>query len=167
MKDRTRQVLLFGMPTDIDFKLLQKQKEWLANQPKVPEVEGLLSFLDWFQDTAELALGEEGPYVVFGDKPKAELVVFRKWRAAPHTVVALFPEIDAGLSRSGGAKLCQSYDHVGQHGGANYEHVIRLTTAAKPEEYADLKAELERRGYVLEVRKHKPTHRQNRKNKKA
>jgi len=166
MKNRTRQVLLFGLPTDIDFALLQKQKEWLAHQPKVPEVEGLLSFLDWFQDTAESVLGDEGPYVVFGDKPKAEPVIFRKWRAAPRTVVALFPEIDAGTSL-GGTKLCQSYEHVGQHGGAQYDHVIHLTKAATPGEYAGLKAELEQRGYVLAVRKHKPTQYRNYKNKKT
>lgn len=166
MKDRIRQVLLFGMPTNINFKLLQKQKEWLANQPKVPEVEGLLGFLDWFQDTAEFALGKEGPTVVFGDKPKAEPVIFRKWRAAPRTVVALFPEIEAGTS-FGGTKLCQSYEHVGQHGGADYEYVIHMTTPTRPEEYADLKVELKQLGYILNVRKHKPTWNRHYKNKKA
>lgn len=43
-----------------------------------------------------------------------------------------------------------SYEHVGQHGSAHQDYVAecRLATA---EEYADLKLELERVGYVVDV----------------
>ena len=74
------------------------------------------------------------------------LVVFRYWSDS-RDVIALFPEIDAG----GG--LCQSYMHVGQHGGANYSHVVKLTTLATPEQYALLVEELEIIGYILDIRK--------------
>jgi len=166
-KDRTRQVLLFGTETNIDFEMLQKQTAWLVNQPRCEEAEGLLAFLDWFQDTAEFALGGEGPYVVYGEKPKdPDVVVFRKWRSKPGTIIALFPEIYAGVTKTG-YRLCQSYEHVGQHGSANYEMVIHDTRAAKPEEYANLKAELNKMGYVLNVVKHKPGQFRNYKTKKV
>ena len=164
-KDRTRQVLLFGMETDIDFELLQKQKAWLFNQPRCEEVEGLLGFLDWFQDTAESALGDEGTAVVYGEQ-KPDVVIFRRWRSKPSTVIALFPEIDVGVTKTG-VKLCRSYEHVGQHGRANYEMVIHDTRAAKPEEYANLKAELNTIGYVLNVVKHKSEQFRNYKTKKV
>jgi hypothetical protein len=85
-------------------------------------------------------------------------VVFRQWRRAPHSIIALFPEIPADLN----GYECQSYEHVGQHGGADYEGVIRDTrpalrggtfTVAALEALADVCAlvyELEGRGYVLE-----------------
>lgn len=92
--------------------------------------------------------------------------MFRKWRAAPRTVVAVFPEIDAGVSL-GKSPLCLSYEHVGQHSGAQYSNVISLTTPATPEEYAELKEELESLGYVLDVRKYKPMWNRNYKNKRA
>jgi len=74
------------------------------------------------------------------------VVVFRRWRAFGQTVIALFPEdVDKGF--------CSSYEHVGQHGAADYSGVVRKTTLATPEEYADLKRELESEpyNYVLRV----------------
>jgi len=73
-------------------------------------------------------------------------VVFRRWRAFDQTVIALFPEdVDRGF--------CSSFEHVGQHGDASYSGVIRQTTPATPEEYANLKRELESApyNYVLRV----------------
>ena len=78
-------------------------------------------------------------------KPDLTAVVFRKWRSAPHTILVLFPEIDEGQG------LCSSYDHIGQHAGANYLACVARTTPATPAEYADLKAELESIGYNLRV----------------
>ena len=75
------------------------------------------------------------------------VVVFRRWRAFGQTVIALFPEeVDRGF--------CSSFEHVGQHGSADYHGVIRKTTPATPEEYADLKKELESQpyNYVLHVK---------------
>ena len=84
-------------------------------------------------------------------------VIFRKWlnRYAGDGVIALFPEVPG--DRDG--FLCQSYEHIGQHGGANYQIVIRDSNPAKPEEYADLMAELIKRGYdELVVVKHETPH---------
>lgn len=46
-----------------------------------------------------------------------------------------------------------SYEHVGQHGAADPSGVMRRTVAATPEEYSELKNELEQIGYSLRVRK--------------
>jgi hypothetical protein len=75
-------------------------------------------------------------------------VVFRKYKEGD--ILALFPdEIADPLGN------CLSYQHVGQHGAATYEYCIEQTKPAKPEEYQELKRELEGRGYDLEVKKRK------------
>ena len=106
----------------------------------------------------------KGGFLVYGlqsddDAPKDEvtplfdlptLVVFRKFKADLDLVsvgiIALFPEIDAGMG------FCQAYQHVGQHGPAVYSECIRITVPAMPDEYAELKEELEKIGYDLKVR---------------
>lgn len=77
------------------------------------------------------------------------IVVFRKWpKSEGGDVLALFPyEIEDNVGN------CLSYQHIGQHGAANYGACIARTKPAKPEEYAQLKAELEQIGYVLTIRK--------------
>lgn len=82
-------------------------------------------------------------------KPDKDLtaVVFRKWREQPCTILALFPEIGAGDYGY------LSYEHVGQHGGADYQGCIANTTPATPAGYADLRAELEGLGYNLRIMK--------------
>jgi len=70
-------------------------------------------------------------------------VVFRRWPNGD--VLALFPEIDEGRG------LCSSYEHVGQHGGADYLWCVRSTSLATPSDYAPLKSELESIGYRLRV----------------
>ena len=77
-------------------------------------------------------------------------VIFRKWnlknrREALCDIIALFPYIGAGNGH------CNSYEHVGQHGGASYIGVISQTTPATPEEYKDLAEELTSFGYNLEI----------------
>jgi len=73
------------------------------------------------------------------------LVIFRKFRDGGD-IVALFPEMEEGQN------LCNSYQHVGQHGSASYAWLVggpnRITVPAKPGEYADLLAELESIGYT-------------------
>lgn len=72
------------------------------------------------------------------------VVVFRKWPEGG--VIALFPEeLWNGVS-------CSSFEHVGQHGAADYGGVIRRTTPATPEEYAELKWELESAPYKYVLR---------------
>ncbi len=75
-------------------------------------------------------------------------VIFRKWRGEAGGIIALFPRIPAS---AGFPWEMLSYEHIGQHGAADVG-IIGRTRPAKPAEYADLKAELERIGYRLEVR---------------
>jgi len=75
-------------------------------------------------------------------------VIFRKFKDGYKEVIALFPEIPGTTD----PYTCLSYMRVGQHSSASVG-IIDSTTLAKPEEYADLKEELERIGYVLDVRK--------------
>jgi hypothetical protein len=80
-------------------------------------------------------------------------VIFRKWpKSEGGDVIALFP-CDPGTSEYD----CDSYQHIGQHGAANLDIIYR-TKLAKPEEYADLKRELESAPYHyhLDVRKRIP-----------
>lgn len=75
-----------------------------------------------------------------------DLVVFRKWKDG-FGVIALFPEIPADLY----GRYCESYEHVGQHGGADYWGVVMNSRPANKEESADLAEELTRIGYQLRV----------------
>lgn len=73
-------------------------------------------------------------------------VVFRVWPNACGTVLALFPYVDFDV-----VGHCTSYEHVGQHGAADYAGCISRTRPAKPAEYVDLKRELTKIGYRLKV----------------
>lgn len=79
------------------------------------------------------------------------VVIFRVWNkdvAAPGSVIALFPE----LPSDGAGLYCLSYEHMGQHGAADYDSVMARSRPALEAEYAPLKRELEGRGYDLVVR---------------
>ncbi len=69
-------------------------------------------------------------------------VIFRKWRKAG-TVIALFPDD----IRNRAKYEITSYEHVGQHSGADYDTVMSATTPATETEYADLLSELKAVGY--------------------
>ena len=75
-------------------------------------------------------------------------VIFRKWnrKAFKGDIIALFPYDIYNISG-----LVSSYEHVGQHSGADYNHCINMTVPAKAEEYNSLKTELESIGYNLKV----------------
>jgi len=83
-------------------------------------------------------------------KPTPTVCVFRKWRHGG--ILALFPLLPHDVN----GIYCVSYERIGQHGAADAEGLIGITDPAKPEECADLKAELERIGYSLDVRKQIP-----------
>lgn len=75
-------------------------------------------------------------------------VIFRKWpESEGGDVIAIFPE-EPGTNDP---YTCTMYERVGQHGSGDPSGVIRRTKPAKPSEYADLKRELGRIGYKLEV----------------
>lgn len=59
-------------------------------------------------------------------------------------IIALWPAVDGGWPKG---EFCQSYSHFGQHGAAEYSHVIRQTRPALLHEYAELLQELKDRGY--------------------
>lgn len=73
-------------------------------------------------------------------------VIFRVWRDGD--VFALFPDLPADDSGH-----VTSYQHIGQHGAADYAHCVRQSRPATSSEYASLKRELESQpyGYVLTV----------------
>lgn len=73
-------------------------------------------------------------------------VIFRQW-LGDNQCIALFPAIAGDMNPD----HCSSYMHIGQHGAAHYSGVMRATRVASPEEYADLKRELEGLGYNLKV----------------
>ena len=73
------------------------------------------------------------------------IVIFRMDREG--IVFALFPE----LPGDNHGTYCSAYQHNGQHCEADYHGCIANSRPAKPQEYAELCVELERRGYYLEV----------------
>ena len=73
------------------------------------------------------------------------LVAFRRWRDTG-TVIALFPEIPSDIN----GYFCEAFEHVGQHGGADYYGVVQATRPATVEEAAPLAEELTRIGYNLQ-----------------
>ena len=82
---------------------------------------------------------------------KRDVVVFRKWKDG-FGVIALFPEIPTDLY----GRYCESYEHIGQHGGADYFGVIMNTRPANTVESADLAEELRIIGYDLRQIKKPP-----------
>lgn len=76
-------------------------------------------------------------------------VIFRIWpKSKGGDVIALFPQHAA---TAGKPEHCLSYQHIGQHGGADLFGLTCDLRLATPEEYADLKSELESLGYSLRV----------------
>lgn len=75
-------------------------------------------------------------------------VIFRVWRANPKTVIALFPYEIADAR----GLYCSSYEHIGQHGGADYNGVIAATRPATADEYSSLKSELESYPYTYRLK---------------
>lgn len=64
------------------------------------------------------------------------------------TLIALFPDIKTNGSH------CQAFEHIGQHGGADYHRVISLTipvgdTGQDKIDKDELIKELKERGYHL------------------
>lgn len=90
--------------------------------------------------TIFLNLGDQ----VMSDGSTPTVVVFRRWRDNGD-IIALFPSQPADYRDH----YCDAYEHVGQHGGADYHGVIQATKPVSLEEATDLIQELERIGYVL------------------
>jgi len=87
------------------------------------------------------------------DESEAEtVVIFRRWTGKHRGILALFPLDDCGNGH------CGSYEHVGQHSGADYAACIAATRPAQPAEYVDLKRELEGIGYKLKIVQRRPAY---------
>lgn len=69
-------------------------------------------------------------------------VIFRR-DLCDGVVYALFPDEPSDVR----GVYCTVYQHVGQHGQADYQMCVGSSRPAKPEEYADLLAELVDIGY--------------------
>jgi hypothetical protein len=82
------------------------------------------------------------------DKEKT-VVIYRTWKNENKSVIALFPEIPTDSNGT----YCSSYEHIGQHGAAEYYGVIEQTIPSKPKEYKALHNELKTIGYNLIVKK--------------
>lgn len=78
------------------------------------------------------------------DKYRAK-VIFRKF--SDGDIIAIFPE-EVGTNNPG---TCMSYMHIGQHGSCDLIGMTLTNRLARPEEYKDLKAELESEGYDLNI----------------
>lgn len=72
---------------------------------------------------------------------KQTAVIFRQWK---DETIALFP-LEA--SSVNDPYPCESFMHIGQHGGADLQGIIRESRPATPDEYAALKRELESAPY--------------------
>lgn len=91
---------------------------------------------------------------------EADLVVFRKWKSSGD-IIALFPEVPADLF----GRFCDAYEHVGQHGGADYDLVVRHTVPATADDVEPLAKELRQIGYQLRpVRRASSKHHERRRN---
>jgi hypothetical protein len=89
---------------------------------------------------------------------RRDLVIFRTWKGTSG-VIALLPELPADSN----GYFCVAYEHLGQHGAADYHGVIRQTVPASRKEYAGLAAELKRIGYRLKpIRRTSARHRERR-----
>jgi len=73
-------------------------------------------------------------------------VLFRTW---PDGVVDAFFPTEPGTPDP---STCEVYSHIGQHSSGNLIACIARTRPATPDEYADLKRELEGIGYILDIR---------------
>ena len=76
-------------------------------------------------------------------------VIFRRDRTGRRDCFALFPELpgdDRGF-------FCTAYQHIGEHCAADYDRCVAHSDPAAAHEYVELYEELERRGYVLSVRR--------------
>jgi hypothetical protein len=93
-------------------------------------------------ETVDVQVTKEGLLHAVMPEPVTR-VVYRIWNNGE--VCALFPDIDELRG------CCLSYVRVGQHGAADYSHVVGMTKPATPEQYQPLHNELTSIGYNLKI----------------
>ena len=82
-------------------------------------------------------------------KKQIDPVLIRVWRGNDSDVFALFPTIPADCD----GRLCTSYQAIGRHSGADYQHCISKSRPATKAEAASLLAELRTIGYNPRVQR--------------
>jgi hypothetical protein len=77
-------------------------------------------------------------------------VIFRRWNTGSYfdDIIAIFPDLNEASGAANPGRVMM-YEHVGQHGEGDMAGVMAQTIPAIPEEYAELKSELEGLGYVF------------------
>lgn len=83
---------------------------------------------------------------------KKEIVIFRKDKNNGE-IVAVFPYLISGYKANINRFRMTCYAHVGQHSDCVLDWYYGDTIPAKEKEYNNLKAELERIGYELIIKK--------------
>lgn len=114
--------------------------EFYGERTTVYHSETLKPILEF--DSSSLSKKQKKIFLEYLPKPEdaPSLVMFRWWQ---DSVIALFP------CQNEGNGCVNSYQIVGQHGGANLEMILNNSRPATPNEYEDIKKELEGIGYVL------------------
>lgn len=114
---------------------LERLKEYRTNQPEIPHR---------IHQEVTKTLIEKQP------QPEPTPVIIRSWKKSEGGGwIALFPEIPADAN----GLLCQSYERIGQHGGASFQ-IIGHTLPATPEQIEEALAELAAIGHEnLVIRK--------------
>lgn len=79
-------------------------------------------------------------------------VIFRRWKGANSSVIALFPDIPG----TNNPRTCLSYERIGQHGSADIAFVISDTRPARGSDVGELRKELTWAGYDLHEVKRVP-----------
>jgi hypothetical protein len=92
------------------------------------------------------------------DSAGPDIVILRRWRGQYRSIIALFPEMREGPG------TINSYEHVGQHGEANYQSVLDRTDPVRFDdpEAATLLDELRMIGYRPLLRQRRSWPRQRR-----
>lgn len=92
--------------------------------------------------------------------PQVSTVLFRRWHTTTtQGIIAILPDDrwnSINHARNEVSWMCQSYEHVGQHGPCDPKFVMACTKEATPEEYASLKKEMEGMGYLFKIVKKLP-----------
>ena len=81
--------------------------------------------------------------------PHETVVIFRVYRGKRGSVFALMPECPADMD----GRFCTAYEHVGQHGAADYHGCIARSRPADVWQYSPLLTELEGLGYRVAIRR--------------
>lgn len=100
----------------------------------------------WCENKIYTSINEFKKYL-YEEKDKEITPVIFRYDEKHDEIYAIFPFEIVDTNRN-----VMTYAHIGQHGVGDYEHMMNTSREATPEEYSDLKNELENRvGYNLKI----------------